>query len=165
MVTYNRLNTLKVALAHIFDQTIQPDTLIIVDNNSTDGTQDYLRTIRDTENVHFLLLTSNIGAGAAYTYAMDYALHCNIQPDYFWMVEDDTYYHKNTLAELLFNIESTAYDVMSLKGFKIGFGGSKSIITHDTVKPVTSILLDGSLIKAEIIRKIGPPKKGLFHDV
>ena len=162
MVTYNRLDTLKVALAHIFEQTIKPDSLIIVDNESTDGTKEYLTSLKDVENIYCLLLTSNIGAGGGYTYAMNYALSNELNPDYFWMIEDDTYYDKSTLAELIHNIENSPYDVMSLKGFETAFGSSKSIISHDSIKPVTSVLLDGSLIKTEIIRKIGPPKKEYF---
>jgi GT2 family glycosyltransferase len=162
MVTYNRLDTLKIALAHIFEQTVQPASLIIVDNDSSDGTKEYLCSIQNTHDIHCLFLTTNIGAGGGYTHAMTYALENNINPDYFWMIEDDTYYDKNTLSQLLNNIEGSPYDMISLKGFKTSFGSTKSIISRDTVKPVNSVLLDGSLIKTDIIRKIGPPKKEYF---
>ena len=162
MVTYNRLNTLKTALSHIFDQALQPASLIIVDNNSSDGTKDYLSTINKTNNIHCIFLATNIGAGGGYYYAMNYALENGLETDYFWMIEDDTYYDKNTLSELMHNIEASDYDMISFKGFKTGFGGSKKLFTYDSLKPVTSVLLDGSLIKTDIIKKIGPPKKEYF---
>ena len=151
MVTYNRLDTLKIALEHVFAQTIQPDYLIIVDNNSSDGTQKYLDSIRETLDIHCLFLAANVGAGGAYTYAINYALENNLKSEYLWMIEDDTYYEKNTLAELLYNIETTPYDVISLKGFETSFGNSRTVIAKDAIQPVGSVLLDGSLIKTEII--------------
>ena len=162
MVTYNRLTTLKVALSHIFEQAVQPASLIIVDNNSSDGTREYLATIDNTRNIHCIFLSTNIGAGGGYYYAMNYALDKGLAPDYFWMIEDDTYYDKDTLSELIHSIETTDYDMISFKGFKTGFGGSKRLFTYDSLTPVTSVLLDGSLIKTDIIKKIGPPKKEYF---
>lgn len=162
MVTYNRLHTLKIALSYIFKQTVQPVSLIIVDNNSTDGTKDYLASIDKSENIECIFLTTNVGAAGGYTYAMDYALQNYKDFEYFWLIEDDTFYDQNTLHDLIYNALNSPYDVISLKGFNIGFGGSKSIITHDTIKPVSSVLLDGSLIKTDIIKKIGPPKKEYF---
>ena len=162
MVTYNRLDTLKTALSHILEQVVQPAVLIVVDNNSSDGTKDYLKTLNNTKNIHCLFLATNIGAGGGYYYAMNYALQNGFATQYFWMIEDDTYYDKNTLGELIYTIETSGYDMISFKGFTTGFGGSKSLFTHDSLKPVTSVLLDGSLIKTDIIKKIGPPKKEYF---
>ena len=162
MVTYNRLDTLKTALSHIFEQAVQPAVLIVVDNNSSDGTKEYLNTINNTKNIHCLFLGANIGAGGGYHYAMNYALENGLATEYFWMIEDDTYYDKNTLGELIYTIETSGYDMISFKGFTTGFGGSKIVFTHDSLRPVTSVLLDGSLIKTDIIKKIGPPKKEYF---
>ncbi len=161
MVTYNRLESLKKALANYFDQSVQPSALIIVDNCSTDGTIEYLKSIQNHNNIHCLFSPSNVGAGAGLSQAMIYALE-HMSPDYFWMIEDDTYYKKEALAELLRCIESYSYDMISLKGFKYNFGSTVTVIGNDKIQPVPFSLLDGSLIKAEIIRKIGPPKKEYF---
>jgi GT2 family glycosyltransferase len=161
MVTYNRLHFLKIALEHIFNQSVQPNTIIIVDNNSSDGTKEYLASINNTKNIHCLFLSSNIGAGGSYTQAMSYALE-HLNPGYFWMIEDDTYYETDALSQLLCHIQSSAYDMISLKAFKNNFGSTINIVGNNQLQPVASALLDGSLIDANIIRKIGPPKKEYF---
>lgn len=161
MVTYNRLESLKNALANYFDQSVQPAALIIVDNHSTDGTKEYLETLENQNNIHCIFSPSNVGAGAGLSQAMSYALQ-NMNPDYFWMIEDDTYYKKDALAELLKCIESSAFGMISLKGFKYNFASTVTVVGNNQLQPVPSALLDGSLVKAEIIRKIGPPKKEYF---
>lgn len=42
IVTYNRLEKLKHALACYDKQTVMPDAIVVVDNHSTDGTDVYL---------------------------------------------------------------------------------------------------------------------------
>jgi len=161
MITYNRLESLKTALAYFLNQSIQPAALIIVDNNSSDGTREYLASLHNNKSIHCLYLSSNVGAGAGYSHAMAYALE-HMYLDYFWMIEDDTYYEKEALSDLLCHIESSSFDMISLKGFKNSFGSTTNIIGNNQLQPVQSVLLDGSLIKADIIRKIGPPKKEYF---
>lgn len=63
MVTFNRLNLTKITIGD-FNKTIKrPYNLIIVDNGSSDGTQQYLQTLKDTDNVkyHIILLDENKG--------------------------------------------------------------------------------------------------------
>ena len=42
IVTYNRIEKLKKALDAYENQSYQPDTILIVNNNSTDGTKEFL---------------------------------------------------------------------------------------------------------------------------
>lgn len=161
LVTYNRLESLKTALKHYFDQSVHPDTLIIVDNNSSDGTKEYLETLQDQQNIHCLFLNANIGAGGGIKTAMNYAMQ-HMTPDFFWILEDDTYYQKNALADLLRYIKSSPYGMISLKGFKYTFGSTSKVIGSSELQAVPMALLDGSLIKADVIRKIGPPRSEYF---
>lgn len=50
LVTYNRLEKLKIALRSYAAQTRQPDYIIVIDNCSTDGTAEFLRAWRETES-------------------------------------------------------------------------------------------------------------------
>ena len=58
IVTYNRLETLKTALAHILAQTVPPAAIIVVDNSSTDGTKEYLASVQN-DTVKCIFLNSN----------------------------------------------------------------------------------------------------------
>ena len=161
MITYNRVDSLKTALDYYFNQSSKSAGLIIVDNNSSDGTREFLTSLQGQKDIYCIHLSSNIGAGGGYSLAMTYALD-HMHPDYFWMIEDDTYYEKNALCELLHHIEASSYDMIRLKGFKNNFGSTINVVGNNQLQPVESALLDGSLIKADIIRKIGPPKKEYF---
>lgn len=44
IVTYNRLEKLKIALASYEKQTIKPQYILVVNNHSTDDTKEYLET-------------------------------------------------------------------------------------------------------------------------
>src|SRR5689334_12827541 len=106
IVTYNRLETLKTALSHILNQSVKPDTIIIVDNNSSDGTQDYLKTFDNHDTVKSMYMDSNLGSAGAISNAMIYGLTLK-EYDYFWILDDDTFYEKNALSELIESIESS----------------------------------------------------------
>lgn len=43
VVTYNRKKLLKECLEAIYTQTVRIDTLILIDNASTDGTTEFLK--------------------------------------------------------------------------------------------------------------------------
>ena len=51
IVTYNRLDVLKNSLAGIVAQTAKISTILVVDNNSTDGTREYLISLHGQNNI------------------------------------------------------------------------------------------------------------------
>ncbi|HXG29201.1 MAG TPA: glycosyltransferase family 2 protein [Nevskiales bacterium] len=63
--TYNRASTLRRAITSVLSQdTTAPLELIVVDDNSTDGTADVVAAIQD-ERLHYIRRTTNGGASAA----------------------------------------------------------------------------------------------------
>ena len=46
ITTYNRVELLKRAVQSVLNQSVQPYEILIVDDNSTDGTQQYLSTLQ-----------------------------------------------------------------------------------------------------------------------
>lgn len=66
MVTYNRLELTKRALDSYLNTATEPWSLVVVDNNSTDGTQEWLLTERpEPERVAVTLLPKNMYPGYA----------------------------------------------------------------------------------------------------
>ena len=49
IVTYNRLDKLKIALKSYENQKIKPKYILVVNNNSTDGTKEYLDSWKQEE--------------------------------------------------------------------------------------------------------------------
>jgi len=65
-VTFNRLEHTKAFIGHLVERTTTPYRLIVVDNNSTDGTQEYLMNLKlDGVIGHLILLQENYGIHAA----------------------------------------------------------------------------------------------------
>lgn len=56
LITYNRLNSTKKTLRYLWDNTELPYKLIIIDNNSSDGTQDYLKSLKKRQLVDEIIL-------------------------------------------------------------------------------------------------------------
>lgn len=97
IVTFNRLELLKEALRGIFKQTIEVDKIIIVDNNSTDGTREWLKSI-ESNLIQIVFQENSGGAGGFFTgvklaYDQDY--------DWIWMMDDDVEAKSNCLEELI----------------------------------------------------------------
>ena len=67
MVTYNRIEYTKITLESLLRNTsYEPHELIVVDNNSTDGTVDYLRGLEQGGKINRLILNpENIGLAFA----------------------------------------------------------------------------------------------------
>lgn len=97
VVTYNRLPLLKECIAALLQQ---PDLshIIVVDNNSTKDTQDYLSNLGN--EIEYLRLEKNIGgAGGFYTGVKYFAEHT--LDDYVWVMDDDTIPEADALHKLL----------------------------------------------------------------
>lgn len=53
MVTYNRINLTQKTLESLLETTKTPFRLIVIDNNSTDGTQEYINKFSNYKNEYF----------------------------------------------------------------------------------------------------------------
>ncbi|MFB4308723.1 glycosyltransferase [Actinomadura sp. GTD37] len=98
VVTYNRRDLLTEALEALAAQTRRPDAVIVVDNASTDGTRDLVRTrFPDTD---LLALGVNTGGAGGFAAGIARALDA---PDagLIWLMDDDTVPEPDALAALL----------------------------------------------------------------
>lgn len=101
VVTYNRKALLQECIDAILAQTYQVTKLIVVDNNSTDGTPDFLREKHYLDNpvIELLQLPENIGGAGGFFEGMKRARE--EQPDWVWIMDDDTVPTATCLEELL----------------------------------------------------------------
>jgi len=96
IVTYNRLALLKECLDALRGQSRKPDALIVVNNASTDGTAEWIKTQNDLTIIN---QTTNEGSAGGFYYGMKYASDNNF--DWIWVMDDDAAPQKECLKKML----------------------------------------------------------------
>ncbi len=112
VVTYNRLDLLKLTLEKLQEQTFRIKKIVVVNNASTDGTKEYLDSFENDTCFEILNLEENYGGAGGFYYGIRkaYELEC----DYLWIMDDDTIVTPSALEKLI-----DSFDI--LKKEKIGF--------------------------------------------
>ncbi|MBB6327825.1 GT2 family glycosyltransferase [Algoriphagus iocasae] len=155
IVTYNRLNILKQNLTCVLGQNIVPNNVIIVDNGSNDGTVEFLESLK-LENVSNIFLQNNIGFGGGLAEGMNKAI-VDFDPDYFWLLDDDSFPENDLLEYLLNQSQIIGMDgVFGLSGYIHSNGIPKRPnkgVTNFT--EVDFVLVDNALISKNVVKKAG----------
>lgn len=102
IVTYNRLELLKICLTAVESQSLQPTTIIIVNNNSTDGTTTFLRSWEKSQssiNKIVINMKSNTGGAGGFHYGIKQAI--KMKCDWVWIMDDDVVPDETALENLL----------------------------------------------------------------
>ena len=102
VVTYNRKELLLECIEALMHQS-SPCDVLIVDNASTDGTNEFLRNrdIFNDNRVHYLRLEKNFGGSGGFHYGIKY---CMFQEwSWFWLMDDDAKPDEKALEILLQN--------------------------------------------------------------
>ncbi len=116
IVTHNRLDTLKVAVQTIREQSRGPDFTVVVDNNSSDGTRAWLHALSmEDPSVRPLLLDKNYGGAGGFHYGMKHAYEAGA--DWIWTLDDDSIPAKDALEQLLCFLQRGSDDESPEIGF------------------------------------------------
>lgn len=92
IVTYNRLEKLKKALASYENQSKTFRNMIVVNNHSTDGTYEYLEAWKNEETpfTKYVITTEdNLGGSGGFYTGQEFAMTLN--PDWVYLADDDAY--------------------------------------------------------------------------
>lgn len=99
VVTYNRLTLLKECICAIQKQSIPVDSLWIIDNSSTDGTELWLNTLKEDKSIHIIRTKQNIGGAGGFSLGTKLAVEDGC--DYVWLMDDDTIATPDALKHLI----------------------------------------------------------------
>lgn len=124
IVTYNRLALLKECLAAIEKQTYPIHKVIVIDNCSTDGTEEYLKAYAVRPQFQIIRTEQNIGGAGGFSLGVKTSVLGG--GDYTWMMDDDTIPSPKAL-EALMQTATQSND--------IGFVCSKVLWTDNTLHP------------------------------
>ncbi|WP_424445417.1 glycosyltransferase [Microbacterium sp. CH-015] len=98
VVTYNRLEKLKTVLEKLHAQTTPPEWIVLIDNASSDATEEYLRTL-DDPLLDVTRMSENTGGAGGFAAGMKRAYE--LGADLFWLMDDDCYPEPDALEHLV----------------------------------------------------------------
>lgn len=180
VVTHNRSKLLNRCLNALKNQSLKPDSILVVNNGSTDNTEEIIHK----HNVHHLK-QSNLGSAGGWHAGIDFCIKKNFEA--CWLMDDDGYPDINALKNLKENLHSTdscisscvlkedsktefVFPVPKLNTFHnpILFAFKRKYLNIDEIKRagITDYnfahLFNGSLILSESIKTIGNVNKDYF---
>lgn len=94
IVTYNNMRTIDNAIRSLLDCTACDFTLYVVDNGSTDGTVDYIKT--NFPEVTVIETGENIGFGAGHNFIMD-----RLDSDYHAIINPDVIIRNDIISNMM----------------------------------------------------------------
>lgn len=164
IVTYNRQNLLSNCIAALKNQTKKIDKILVINNGSTDNTEQWLQ---QQEDLDFITQQNVGGAGGFYT-----GIKTAYQRGYswIWLMDDDGFPKQNALEMLL---EDDNEELMLRNCAVINKDDKKSFVwktlhykTIDEVKskviPNIAHPFNGTLLHRRIIERVGFPNPKLF---
>lgn len=106
IVTFNRKNDLQKALKCYEEQSVPPKYLVVVDNNSTDGTDEILKEWSQTKNnfeKYLISLPQNIGGSGGFYTGLEKAM--DLEADWIWVADDDAFPENDVIEKAVKFIE------------------------------------------------------------
>lgn len=185
VVTYNRLEKLKKSLAAFADMTQLPRYLLVVDNASTDGTDEYLETWKEQyagfEKI-VVHMKENVGGSGGFHEGLQRSLA--LPADWIWVSDDDAYPDKDAFAQVSQYLEThNAKDIAAvcakvIKNGQLDVNHSKGyiqkgIFIEETIADfhqyeteqqfeLFSLTYVGAVLNKGILQKAGLPNKDYF---
>jgi len=175
IVTFNRLTFLKEIVDAVLNQTHKPEALIVVNNDSTDGTTEWLK---EQEGL-IIINQGNVGSSGGQFTGFKRAFE--LGTDWIWTMDDDVVPSHDCLEVLL------AGDMKNLIRTPLRYTPSGNVYMNDCLKfnlinPFKSfwekiidendlndkvinaegITFEGPLIHRSVVARIGFPEFGFF---
>lgn len=176
VVTYNRLNLVKKTINSLRRQSHRLDKIIVVDNNATDGTGEWLDSQEDLYVIH----QDNVGGSGGFYRGIQEAYQMGF--DWIWCMDDDVFPRKDCL-EFLLRDNSPLNGIICPRRVinNIPFQGEYTKLNlsnwfksfHEEITPtefyqlgkpfeIMGMAFEGPLINRKVVKKIGLPNKDLF---
>lgn len=183
IVTYNRKKLLKRCLEHVLKQKYKVRQIIIIDNNSSDNSKEYIinyfSDFFSSSDIKFYWkrLEKNLGGAGGFSAGVEE--FCNTECDFVWLMDDDGFPDYHCLETLIKNSNSRVFigpivlsdqDKIHL-AFPLRLPSSLKVIDKLTdlgldwrSTKLSDVVLpfNGTLISRDIVEQIGLPDPKYF---
>lgn len=186
LVTFNRLDCLKKSLEKFEKQILPPIRLIVVNNKSTDGTEEFLdewKNIKTSFEKIVITTEKNLGGAGGFATGLKKAIEYS-DAEWIWLSDDDAFVAENTLKNLdaVYNrhlsnknvsavftsvVNEGSYDLNHRRKVEKGLFGVKFLPISAKEYEEEYFKLDqgsyvGMLVRTELIKKYGVTREGFF---
>jgi rhamnopyranosyl-N-acetylglucosaminyl-diphospho-decaprenol beta-1,3/1,4-galactofuranosyltransferase len=164
VVTYNRRSLLSECITALRNQTRKLDAILVVNNGSTDSTEDWLFTQKDL----FFISQNNVGSAGGFNTGISWAYKHGYS--WIWCMDDDGYPKEDALE----NILKDDLDRLCLRNCAVINKEDKKTFVWKTKKYKTINDVDtrivkgvchpfnGTMLHRNIVERVGVPKQNLF---
>jgi GT2 family glycosyltransferase len=164
IVSYNRQKLLSECITALRNQTRKPDTILVLNNGSTDNTEEWLQLQDDV----ICLTQKNVGSGGGFKAGIEWAYKNGYS--WIWCMDDDGYPKEDAL-EILLNVDTPQRSLLNCA--VLNKDDKKSFVwntnNYKTIAEVNEDLIEGighpfngTLIHRAIVEKVGLPTASLF---
>jgi GT2 family glycosyltransferase len=173
VVTYNRKEMLLKCIEHLLQLQSAKCDILIIDNASTDGTNEALNNLIDSNSIIYCNTGSNLGGAGGFQFGMIEALKRGYK--YLWLMDDDVFPEPDSLDELL----KADRELDGKYGFLSGIArwtdgspckmniqktGLKKVI-EDYSSPTVPVIMAtfvSFFVRSDIVLEVGLPIKEFF---
>lgn len=164
VVTYNRSVLLSECITALRKQTHKLDAIFVVNNGSTDGTEQWLLAQKDL----VFISQKNVGSGGGFNTGINWAYRKGYS--WIWCMDDDGYPREDALEKML----EADTEILSLRNCAvIDKQDKKSFVwktkNYRTIDEVKGKLIkgighpfNGTMIHRNIVERVGLPQTKLF---
>jgi GT2 family glycosyltransferase len=164
VVTYNRRELLSECITALRNQTRPPDAMLIINNGSTDDTEQWLAQQSDI----FFINQNNLGSSGGFSTGINWAYKNNYS--WIWCMDDDGYPKEDALENLL-DADDGSLRLMNCA--VIDKENKKSFVwktkQYKTLDEVDCKLIEGighpfngTMLHRRIVERVGVPKPKYF---
>lgn len=143
IVTYNKLNLLKECLTAIEEQTYPVQNIIVINNNSTDGTKEFLSSQLNIIVEH---TEKNIGGAGGFEKGIKLFFE-KTTDDFCWIMDDDTIPDKDALKNLIIASKKLAFKFGFLSSFVYWTDGKPAEMNKPVIDENWDDRIDEGLLK------------------
>lgn len=173
VVTYNRKALLKQCIEHILMQEGEEPDILVVDNHSTDGTKELIKSFMDSNRIDYVDTGLNLGGAGGFSFGIRRATEKGY--DRIWVMDDDCMPEKDALAALVQADRELKGEYGFLSSRVLWKDGNlctmnlqRETLTHNLkrfdrrLQPVVMASFVSLFLKRETVLELGLPIKEFF---